>query len=59
MGVSRAVAGLFMATRCPKIVRYLGERRTYVLAMSPFQLLWVLFPVMNHFARCYGISTSV
>ena len=59
VGVSRAVDAVFMATYFPKVVRYLGERRTYILSMATFQLLWVLFPVMNLCARHYGISTSV
>ena len=59
LGVYRAVTAVFMATYFPKIVRYLGERRTYVLAMSTFNLLWVLFPLMSLHARHYGISTGV
>ena len=59
LGVYGAAAAVFMATYFPKIVRYLGERRTYVLAMSIFHVAWVLFPVMNLCARQYGISTRV
>jgi len=59
LGVYRAVAAIFMATCFPNIVRYLGERRTFVLAISIFQLRWVLLPAMNLCARHYGISTSV
>ena len=59
LGIHKAVVAIFMATYFPKIVRYIGERWTYVLAMSTFLLLWVLFPVMNLCARQYGISTGV
>jgi len=59
LGVYRAITAVFMATYFSKIVRYLGERRTYILSMATFLLLWVLFPVMNLCARHYGISTSV
>jgi len=48
-----------MATYFSTIVRYLGERRTYILAISTFHLRWVLFLVMNFCARHYGISASV
>ena len=59
MGISRAINAIFMASFFSKLVRYLGERWTYVLAMSTFQLLWFLFPMMNICARYYGISTGV
>jgi len=59
LGAYQAVTAVFMATYFSKAVRYLGERRTYVLAMATSQLCWVLFPVMNLCARHYGISTSV
>ena len=59
LGAYRAVAAIFMATYFSNIVRYLGERRTYILSMATFHLLWVLFPVLNLCARHYGISTSV
>jgi len=59
LGVYRAVTAGLMATYFSTIVRYLGERRTYVLAISTFTLLWVLFPVMNLCARHSGISTGV
>ena len=59
LGVYRAVTAVFMATYFSKIVYYLGERRTYILSMSALQLLWVLFPVMNLYARHSGISFSV
>jgi len=59
LGVYRAVTAMFMATYFSKIVRYLGERRTCVLAISTFLLLWVIFPVINLFARHSGISIGV
>ena len=59
LGTYQAVTAVFMATYFPKIVRYLGERRTYVHAISTFPLLWVILPVMNLYARHSGISTGV
>ena len=48
-----------MATYFSGVIRYLGERRTYVLAISAYLLLWVIFPVTNLCARHFEISTSV
>jgi len=59
MGAYRAITAVFMATSFSNIVRYLGERRTHVLAMATSQVCWVLFPVVNLCARHYGISLSV
>ena len=59
LGAYRAFAAVFMATYFSEIVYYLGERQTYVLAVSTFQLLWVLFPVMNLYARHSEISFNV
>ena len=59
MGAYQVVPAVFMATYFSNIVRYLGERQTYVLAIATSQLVWILFPVMNLCARHYGISTSV
>jgi len=59
LGAYRAVDAVFMTTYFPKIVRLVGERRTYVFAMATFPLFWVLFPVTNLCARHYGISIGV
>ena len=59
MGAYQVVAAVFMATYFSKIVRYLGERRTYVLAMATSQLCWAFFPLINVCASHYGISTGV
>jgi len=59
LGIYRAVTALFMATYFSKMVYYLGERQARVLAISTFQPLWVLFPVMKIYARHSGISFSV
>ena len=59
MGAYQVVPAVFMATYFSNIVRYLGDRQAYILALAFSQLFWVLFPVMNLCARHYGISTGV
>ena len=59
LGAKRAVPATFMATYFSKIVRYLGDRQTYILAISTLPFIWALFPVMSLCARHFGISTSV
>ena len=49
------VQGLFF----PKVLRWVGLRRLFLTSMFSFIPLFALFPVINHFAREWGLSPAV
>lgn len=59
MGGHRAFAALIMGTCFAPLSYRFGERRVFILAMSSFLILWILYPITNSCARHFGMSTSV
>jgi hypothetical protein len=58
LGGYRAIMALFMATASSRIIGYLGERRSFILAVFSILVLWTIFPVINLSIRNSGLSTS-
>lgn len=59
MGFYHIVTAVFMATIFARVVAWLGERRTFLWAMSSVFLVWALFPVINMCARRWGVGSAV
>jgi len=50
-----AVQGLFF----PKVLRYVGLKRLFVMALFCFIPVFTMFPIINHFAREWGRSPAI
>jgi hypothetical protein len=59
LGCYRASMALFMVTVGPWIIRHYGERFAFVLSLSSCMSIWVILPIINLYARSFGISTQV
>lgn len=55
----RASMAFFMVTGGPWIIRYYGEKFAFVLAISSCMSIWIILPIINLYARRFGISTHV
>ncbi|KAG5636012.1 hypothetical protein H0H81_009392 [Sphagnurus paluster] len=58
MGSYGAFCGLFQACYFAKIIRCLGERKTFVLGISTFCPIFLLFPLMNISAKAVASAPS-
>ena len=59
LGTFGLVCGTFQGLFLAKIIRRLGLKRVFFTGVSCFIPLFVMFPVMNHFARERGLSPVV
>jgi len=59
LGFYQAFSAFVLVTYFAKVVRYFGERRVFTVAISTSLVLWISFPIMNLWARHFGLSTGV
>ncbi|GLB44900.1 putative major facilitator superfamily protein [Lyophyllum shimeji] len=56
MGSYGALCGLFQASSFARIIRWLGERRVFILGISTGLPIFALFPIMSISAKSYGVN---
>lgn len=56
MGIYGAGTGLFQLLFFARIVRQYGTRRVFILSLSMFIPLFVLFPAISIVAKAYGVG---
>jgi len=59
LGIFGLLDGIAQGLVFPKIVRRVGLKKLFVTSLSCFVPLFALFPIINHFAREWGLSPAV
>ena len=59
LGIFGLLDGMTQGLFFPKAVRRVGLKRLFLTGLSCFVPLFALFPIINHFAREWGLSPAV
>ncbi|KAG6864770.1 hypothetical protein C0991_007265, partial [Blastosporella zonata] len=56
MGFYGVCTGLFQVMYFAKIIRFMGERKVFVIGIASFAPIFALFPVMSITAQAFGVT---
>lgn len=59
LGIFGLLDGAVQGLVFPKVVRRVGLKKLFLTCLSCFVPLFTLFPIINHFAREWGLSPAV